>query len=213
MNHPEDNWNIMMRPKFIKNSLNHLRSSLRGFTRNEDGIASMEMMMMMPLYLFCILGTFTYWDAFDVANRSQKAAYSVSDLLTRNQDMQGVPEAYVNGMFSTMQYMMGDTLPTRTRVTSVFFDDTNGYRVLWSRSSTTTLPRLTTSSLTTIQSHLPVMFDGDALIVVEATVDFEPMFSLTNWAMQALDLDSMYHVVVTRPRFMSKICLRGVACG
>ncbi|WP_103336118.1 TadE/TadG family type IV pilus assembly protein [Pseudotabrizicola formosa] len=198
----------MKRPAFLKRFL----PRLRGFARDEHGIASMEMMLMLPLYLFCIFGTFTYWDAFDVSNRSQKAAYSVSDLLTRNQDMQGVSETYVNGMFTTMQYMMGDTLPTRTRVTSIFFSDTDGYRVLWSRSSATTLPRLTTSSLDIIQDHLPVMFDGDALIVVEAMVDFEPMFSLTNWAMQALDMDSVYQVVVTRPRFMSRICLRGVAC-
>ena len=201
-----------MRPTLLTTALTRLRARLSGFAGDEHGIASLEMMMMMPLYLFCILGTFTYWDAFDVVNRSQKAAYSVSDLLTRNQDLNGVPEAYVNGMFSTMQYMMGDTLPTNTRVTSIFFDDTNGYRVLWSRSSTTTIPRLTTATLPTIQSHLPIMHDGDALIVVEATVEFEPMFSLTNWAMQALDLDRMYHVVVTRPRFMSKICLRGYAC-
>lgn len=203
----------MMRPTLLARLLRPLRARLRGFSRDEQGVASVEMLMMLPLYLFCILGTFTYWDAFDVINRSQKAAYSVSDLLTRNQDLQGVPEAYVNGMFSTMQYMMGDSLPTRTRVTSIYFSETNGYEVLWSRASTVTVPRLTTSTLPTIQSHLPVMFDGDALIVVEATVEFEPMFSLTNWAMKPLDLDSLYHVVVTRPRFMTKICLRGYACG
>lgn len=202
----------MPRPSPIRTALTCVGSRMRAFARDEGGVASMEMMLMLPLYLFCIFGTFTYWDAYDVVNRSQKAAYSVSDLLTRNQDLNGVPEPFVTGMFNTMQYMMGNDLPTRTRVTSIYFDDTNGYRVLWSRSSTPTIPRLTTSTLNQIQSHLPVLFDGDALIVVEATVEFEPMFSLANWAMAPLDLDRIQHVVVTRPRFMAKICLRGFAC-
>ncbi|MFN4153663.1 MAG: TadE/TadG family type IV pilus assembly protein [Paracoccaceae bacterium] len=194
------------------NLLQRVRRSLRGFYRNEDGLASVEMFLMLPIYLFCIIGTFTYWDAFDVANRSQKAAYSVSDLVTRKQD--NVTEAYVTGMFNTMQYMMGPSLPTRTRITSVFYSESrNRYEVLWSRSSIPTIPRLTTTTLSTIESHLPVMYDGDALIVVEANVEFTPMFSLTTWAMEALQPRTMEHIIVTRPRFLPKICMQGVACG
>lgn len=197
----------------MKNLLRLIRHALRRFRRNEDGLASAEMIIVLPLYLFCIMGTFTFWDAFDVANRSQKAAYAVSDLVTRKQD--NVTEAYINGMFGTMQYMMGPSLPTRTRITSVFYSEArNRYEVLWSRSSIPTIPRLTTATLPTIQSHLPVMYDGDALIVVEARVEFEPIIAAVDRIMNSqIQGGTMQHVIVTRPRFLPKICMQGVACG
>lgn len=189
-----------------------LKTSLRGFSRNEDGLASAEMMIVLPFYLFCIMGTFTFWDAYDVINRSQKAAYSVSDLVTRKQD--NVTEAYVTGMFNTMQYMMGPSLPVKTRITSVFYSEArNRYEVLWSRSSYPGIPNLTTATLPSIQSHLPVMYDGDALIVVEANVEFEPIMGASLWAMNTITSGTMSQVIVTRPRFLPKICMQGVACG
>ena len=196
----------------MRTVLRNLKTTLREFVRDQDGLASAEMILMLPFYLFCIMGTFTFWDAYDVVNRSQKAAYSVSDLVTRKQD--NVTEAYVNGMFSTMQYMMGPSLPVRTRITSVFYSESrNRYEVLWSRSSYPGIPRLTTMTLPTIESHLPVMYDGDALIVVEANIEFEPILAVAGWAMNDVESGTMRHVIVTRPRFLPKICMQGVACG
>lgn len=189
-----------------------VRDALRRFVRNESGLASAEMIIVMPVYLFCILGTFTFWDAFDVANRQQKAAYSVSDLVTRKQDQ--VTEAYVGGLFDTMQYMMGPALPVRTRITSLFYNGTDDrYQVIWSRSSYTGVPPLTTDTLSTIQSHLPLMFDGDALVVVETRVEFTPILGAVTLALDALDSGTMENVIVTRPRFLPKVCMEGVACG
>ncbi|RGP36589.1 TadE/TadG family type IV pilus assembly protein [Pseudotabrizicola alkalilacus] len=196
----------------MRNLLQMTLTALRRFKRDERGLAAAEMLMVMPIYMFCIFGTFTFWDAFDVVNRSQKAAYSVSDLVTRKQD--NVTEAYVNGMFSTLQYMMGPSLPTRTRITSVFYSEARDrYEVLWSRASTPTIPRLTTATLPELQDHLPVMHDGDALIVVEANIDFVPLLRPVDWVMGNVDDGVLRHVIVTRPRFLPKICMQGVACG
>ena len=185
---------------------------LRRFSRNEDGLASADMILMLPLYLFCILGTFTFWDAYDVVNRSQKAAYSVSDLVTRKQD--NVTEAYVNGMFGTVQYMLGPSLPTRTRITSIFYNGAqNRYEVIWSRSSYPGIPQLTTSTLPTIASHLPALADGDSLMVVEVNVEFKPIVGFVMRALNEIPEGTMKHVVATRPRFLPKVCLQGVACG
>lgn len=193
------------------NVLKKIKTALRGFSRNEDGLASAEMILMLPIYLFCIIGTFTFWDAYDVVNRSQKAAYSVSDLVTRKLDE--VTEAEVNGMFAALQYMMGPSLPVRTRITSVFYSEPrNRYEVLWSRSSYPGTPRLTTDTLPTLQNHLPVMYDGDALIVVEANVEFEPVLSAAGWAMNNIEGGTLRHVIVTRPRFLMKVCMQGVNC-
>jgi len=196
----------------MRSAFRRIKARITGFKRNEDGMASMEMMLMLPLYLFCIFGTYSYWDAFDVANRAQKATYSLSDLIARQQT--SVTEAYVNGMFGTMEYMMGPSLPVETRVTSVFYNGTNNrYEVIWSRSSTPTIPRLTTATIMSLQDHLPIMQDGDPLVVIETEVEFEPIIGLTTWAVEGLESRTMRNVIVTRPRFLPKICMQGVACG
>lgn len=190
------------------------------FSRDENGLASAEMALVLPIYLFAILGTFTYWDAFDVGNRAQKAAFTVSDLITRKQDV--VTEGYVNGLFSTMQYMMGPEIPVRSRITSVFYNGTlRRYEVIWSRSSTPGIPQLTTATILTLQSHLPELADGDSIMVVEGNFDYEPI--LGEWTSLGTGMGStdeatveagvMRQVVVTRPRFLPKICMQGVACG
>ncbi len=189
-----------------------IKRRVRGFARNEDGLASAEMILMLPLYLFCIIGTFTYFDAYDVVNRSQKASYTVSDLITRKQDE--VTEGYVNGLFSTMQYMMGPSLPVKTRITSIFYNGTEDrYQVIWSRSSYPGIPQLNTDTVLSIQNHLPNMADGDALVVVEANIDFKPILGAWNPGQFAFEEGVMKYVVVTRPRFLPKICMSGVACG
>lgn len=196
----------------MRKIVDKVRMSLRRFRRNEDGLASAEMIIMLPVYLFCIVGTFTYWDAYDVVNRSQKAAYTVSDLVTRKQD--AVTEDYVNGLFSTLQYMMGPSLPVRTRITSVYYTEAdNTYNVIWSRASDPGLPRLTSGTISTINSHLPEMSDGDGLMIVEANIDFTPILGPWTPGQMAVEEGVMKHVVVTRPRFLPKVCMEAVACG
>ena len=189
-----------------------IKAAVRRFRHDQDGLAAAEMVVVLPIYLFCILGTYTYWDAYDVVNRTQKAAYTVSDLVTRKQDE--VTEDYVEGMYSTMEYLLGDSLPVKTRITSIYYDGSvdNRYEVIWSRSSYPGIPRLTTGTINEIISHLPEIADGDALVVVEATVDFTPIIGSTWTAHLQLFEGQMKHVVVTRPRFLPKVCMEDLNC-
>ncbi|MBN2629071.1 MAG: hypothetical protein JXR75_00860 [Rhodobacteraceae bacterium] len=189
-----------------------MKKAGRGFAREEDGLVATEMILMFPLYLFAIMGTYTYWDAWDVVNRSQKAAYTVSDLITRQ--YAPVSEDYVEGLFGTMSYMMGPSLPTETRITSIFYNGTDDtYEVIWSRASGGTFSPLTTDTVLTIESHLPDLADGDSIVVVETITDFEPLMGESVYAFIEPLAGDKKHVVVTRPRFVPKICMLDVACG
>ncbi len=196
----------------MKRISDFMKMTCRGFAREEDGLMAAEMIVMFPLYLFAIMGTYTYWDAWDVVNRSQKAAYTISDLITR--EFAPVSETYVEGLFGTMDYMMGPSLPTETRVTSIFYNGTNDkYEVIWSRASGGSLAPLTTDSVLTIESHLPDLADGDSIVVVETVTDFEPLMGESVYAFIRPLAGDKKHVVVTRPRFVPKVCMLNVACG
>lgn len=186
---------------------------LHRFRRDTGGMAAIEMAMVLPIYLFCTIGLFTYWDAWRVINTGQKASYTISDLISR--EMEPVRENYVQGLFDTMTYMMGPTLPTQTRITSVFYSQpSNEYRVIWSRSSASNvLPRHTNSSLRNILSDMPTLHDGDSIILVETRTEFNPVLGAAPLIHTQITDEVFENFVVTRPRFVPKICMQNVACG
>jgi hypothetical protein len=183
-----------------------IRSALTVFRRQENGTLSAEVVLALPVFIWCIFGMYTYWDAFKSLNTTQKASFTISDLITR--EMQPVTNQYLNGMHDVLQYMVSDKLPVEMRVTSVTFSGVrNRYEVQWSRSPYNERPALTTTSLQTLVDKIPMLADGDSIILVETWAEFTPFFDLY------LTEDEFEQFIVTKPRFVPRICLDGVACG
>jgi hypothetical protein len=183
-----------------------IRSALTVFRRQENGTLSAEVVLALPVFIWCIFGMYTYWDAFKSLNTTQKASFTISDLITR--EMQPVTEQYLNGMHDVLQYMVSDKLPVEMRVTSVTFSGVrNRYEVEWSRSPYSERPALSTSSLQALVNKIPILADGDSIILVETWAEFTPFFDLY------LTEDEFEQFIVTKPRFVPRICLDGVACG
>lgn len=167
---------------------------------------SAEVVLALPVFIWCIFGMYTYWDAFKSLNTTQKASFTISDLITR--EMQPVTDQYINGLHDVLQYMVSDKLPVMLRVTSVTFSGPrNRYEVDWSRSPNAEKPQLTTNSLQPLANKIPILADGDSIILVETWAEFTPFFDLY------LTEDEFEQFIVTKPRFVPRICLQGVACG
>lgn len=185
---------------------NKIRSALTVFRRQESGTLSAEVVLALPIFIWCIFGMYTYWDAFKSLNSTQKASFTISDLITR--EMRPVTPQYLNGMHDVLQYMVSDKLPVKLRVTSVTFSGPrNRFEVEWSRSPNGEKPQLTTASLQALVSKIPMLADGDSIILVETWAEFTPFFDLY------LTEDEFEQFIVTKPRFVPRICLQGVACG
>ena len=54
--------------------------------------------------------------------------------------------------------------------------------------------------------RLPNMADGDHVVLVEVEVNYKPSFNV------GLGNQTLKQFIVTRPRFVPRICLSGVAC-
>lgn len=183
-----------------------MRSALTVFRRQENGTLSAEVVLALPVFIWCIFGMYTYWDAFKSLNTTQKASFTVSDLITR--EMQPVTNQYLNGLHDVLQYMVSDKLPVEMRVTSVTFSGVRDrFEVEWSRSPYNERPALTTNSLQALKDKIPMLADGDSVILVETWAEFTPFFDLY------LTDDEFEQFIVTKPRFVPRICLQGVACG
>lgn len=179
-------------------SLSHL---LRRFRRSEEGTLVIEAMLMIPFLMWAYLALYAYWDAYRTMTMTQKAAYTVSDMISREQAP--INAAYITGMKNTLDYMMGRDFPSTMRVSSVVYEiDNNEMRIEWSRSTNTMQkPQLTTATLQDLVPHIPAMTDGDTIILVETWVEFEPALHI------GLEAQTYKEFIVTRPRFAPRITM------
>ena len=185
--------------------LNALLRPFRRFHRDDRGSVTLEAMIVLPLLIWAHAALFVYWDAFRTINTVQKASYTISDLISRQQG--SVNNAYLNGMRSTMAYLMDDDQPATMRITSYRWSgNRNRYEVIWSNSNVPGKPALTTASLAALVSGLPDMSDGDSAILLETRVPYNPPL---RFGLSPTDIEQF---IVTRPRFLPRICHTGFAC-
>jgi Flp pilus assembly protein TadG len=186
-----------------------LKSGLWRFAHREDGTIMAETVIILPMMMWAFLALFAYWDNFRALNTTQKASYTIADMMSRQST---VNDAYITGMRDVMRYMLDPGHEPRIRVTSVGRSGTNKlFEVVWSRSTSSSLPVLTTEALQAdaFTSRIPVMSDGDYVVIVETEVDYEPSFNV------GLDDTVMSQFIVTRPRFVMPTCMEGTPpqCG
>ena len=60
-----------------------IRRLLRRFLRDESATIMAEAVLVLPFMLWSYLGLFVYWDSFRVMNKVQKASYTISDMISR----------------------------------------------------------------------------------------------------------------------------------
>lgn len=185
--------------------MSFLTRKLRRFARDEKGTMIVDAIMVLPMFIWAYAALFAYWDAYRSINTVQKAAYTISDLLSRTQGE--VDDTYVAGLRSTMNYLLDSDQAGDIRVTSYTWNQNrNRYEVIFSRSPGNGMSRLTTSSLASLAGRLPIMADGDSAVLVETRVPYTPPMSF------GLQPTTIEQFVVTRPRFLPKICYKNVSC-
>lgn len=182
-----------------------VRRLVHRFHREEHGTLMAEAVLVLPFMLWSYLALFVYWDSYRAINTVQKAAYTVSDMISRERT--SVTEAYIVGMDSIIEHMIDQDQDAKTRITEITWSQINNrYEVFWSRSPHNALPLLTTASVAALADRLPTMADGDHVVLVEVEVNYEASFNV------GIDDQTMKQFIVTRPRFLPRICLVGVAC-
>lgn len=181
-----------------------LAHRIRSFRDQEDGLVMTEFLIMLPLLVWTFMALFVYWDAFKTINQAQKAAYSVSDLISRQNE---IDNTFIQGMQSVTNYLMSDAPAVRMRITSIeYHEEDDEHVVLFSRSPGNKMPAMTNAMLAAKADHIPLMADNDSVILVETSVDYQPGFDV-GIPQQAFD-----YFVVTRPRYYRRVCLDTNPC-
>ncbi|AZQ66780.1 pilus assembly protein [Silicimonas algicola] len=170
----------------------------RRFRHDETGSLSIEAVFALPLLVWAIIATFVFWDAFKTLNVSQKATYTVADMLSRETDP--IDDDYIAAMHEMFDFLAGSAGQNAIRVSVVtkITDPVTGIEqvaLVWSEGAD--IPAYT--DLTMIETRLPEMAVGEQLIVVESEQEWQPAFAV------GLAAYRFREVALARPRFSPQL--------
>ena len=196
--------------------MTRLKTSFRGYLRDESGVLLAEFLILIPMVIWGFLALFVYWDVFKTINITQKAAYSISDLLSRQIV---VNEDFLDGQQEILDFLTPNVPESRIRITSMEMDEGLDVQTAWdgddefvllfSHSPGDKVTLHTQASIQNLNSVVPTLQDLESVIVVETWVDFQPRFDtgVLNFALGVED-KTFKQLIVTRPRGR-RVCLAG----
>ena len=169
------------------------------FASNEEGSLSVEAVFALPMLVWAITATFVFWDAFKTMNVSQKATYTVADMLSREVDP--IDADYMTSMHEIYDFLAGESGDNAIRVSVVTFTtntttNTDELQLVWSEG----VNILGYADLAVIQDRLPSMALGEQVIVVESEQEWAPAFAV------GLASYRFREVALARPRFAPQMC-------
>ena len=173
---------------------------------------------MMPLLIWGLVAIFIYWDVFRTINMTQKAAYSIADLLSRQKNT--IPLAYANGLQNIMNFLTPGGHAVKMRITSFECNSPTGtklcnattgsYKLLFSYSPGNKIAVLTEPNIQPwMTSKIPTLSNGESVFVVETSVEFQAQLKTAIAGLMVGVTDNTFgEFIVTRPRHR-RLCLEG----
>jgi len=173
---------------------------LKRFIRKEGGSITIESVIILPMLLWSVFASYTFYDSYRQSARNIKAAYAVADVLSRERN--AVTKSYIDTMHNLMESMVSTRAPVSMRVSYVIYEEPrDGHRVLWSCVRGTTYPQLTTANADFLKEALPTMPNGGSMIIVETVNTYRAPFNIGF----GFDDYDMGNFVFTHPRFYDNI--------
>lgn len=167
---------------------------LKRFSRDDRGAITVEFVVWCPILLLWFIGSVAFYDAYRDRGRAEKASHVISDIVSRQVE---VSPAFVTSLHDLLETMLADMPPGKwIRLSSIIY--TGGeYFVQWSDATGSGLPM---EDDEIPSDDLPIMADGDTVIIAETYVPFEPILGWTGMSSGVIS-----RVVPIRPRYTPKI--------
>ncbi|MBS0125312.1 TadE/TadG family type IV pilus assembly protein [Thetidibacter halocola] len=170
---------------------------LRRFRRDQSGNVTIETVIWVPLLILILGATFSFYEAFRQKSLNTKAAFTISDALSRETDP--IDDEYLDGMLSLLEFLTDSSGPYSMRVTMVRFSDDDGYLIDWTQARGG-FDTLDDATLASMEENLPKLLNNESVIVVETQTEYTPTFEV-----ESLQPQNFYNFVFTRPRFAPKL--------
>lgn len=201
-----------------------LLEKMRLFKNDENGVASVELMLSVPILVWALLSTHVYFHAFRAESISTRAGLTLSDMYSREAT---VDEDFVDGSFELLKTLSAGSLTGEPslRVTSFSLDNKGNndpgddtLNLIWSKVEGVEYTSHSNATLNAIIDRVPVMDNGQKALLVETSSTYSAPFSIGIGPFIPTDLDDVEFSTFTviRPRFVARICFENddntVAC-
>jgi Flp pilus assembly protein TadG len=172
-------------------TMTRFRSRVRS---DQRGVAAIEFAIVAPVLVVLLLSVVTYFTAARDDHQAKRAAFTVSDLITRQTSVD-------TAFLALARQILIHTSPTSAsepalRVTSVS-RPVDAMTVDWSYA---TPPFAAMTSVAVPAARLPAIAVGESLIVVETDAAYAPAFPIAG-----LVLPRLQNLTSARPRLVGRI--------
>ena len=170
---------------------------LRRFARDESAVVAIEAVVMLPMLFWGYVAMFTFFDAYRQTSLNLKAAYTISDMISR--ETLAVNPAYMNGAHNLLELLTRSADTTRLRVTIARWDNVAKKHFRdWSQTKGGVVA-LSDAQVQALSAKLPIMVHNERVIIVETWSTYDPPFNV------GLEEQALYNFVFTRPRFAPQV--------
>lgn len=172
------------------------------FRKDEEGSVVIEAVLMLPMLCWCWVAMFVYFDAFRASTIAEKAAYTLSDMLSREPN---VTMEYIDTLYKLHGFITLSDENTKVRISVITYDeDEDQLDVIWTknRGYASVGGNLTDGEAneTSFSDRIPLMYDGEVLIVFESRIQHIPPLNV------GLGEIEFHNFIVTRPRYTGQLC-------
>ncbi len=182
-----------------------LLDSISRFLKDERATLSVEAAVISPILIMAYGSMYVFWDAFKMRNINVKAAYTISDMVSR--EIVNITPTYVNGLAAMLDFLNRSKYDTRLRLSVVgaIEDPVTGdidLIMCWSEGRGGMAERVDMNGLT---EDIPIMAAGTEVIVVETEMDYVPIIGSNRQGERlgyGLEARTFENIIVTRPRFI-----------
>jgi len=183
-----------------------LKLRLRDFRDDERGSFMVESVIALPLLFWTVAATFEFFEVHRYKSVREKATYTIADMISREQD--AVSDTYMDNAKTLFDLIVNDNGTNQLRVSIIRYDaDDDQYEVFWSSvRGTGPMAALEDADVANDHDRLPIMADGEDVILVETVSNYDSLFSLV--LPNPFNIDTR---VFTSIRFAPQICFD--ACG
>ena len=184
-----------------------LRTQIGRYIRRNDGAAAMELALLAPFLFVLMLGSFSLFDQMRASGKVYSAAQSASDLVTRIEEADADKLTAINSAAIAILGRYGNGARVEFGVSSVvnpLGDDSDDLEVVWTNGPSDTV-KLTDDELGDLS--LPAIPDGESVMIVISSVDFQPALRLNGWKFGTMgQMKTFEETVIRRPRFVTEVC-------
>ena len=158
-----------------------LLARLARFRRDEDGSYTVETLLALPLLIWGMIGSLTYIDAYRTQTMNLRITYSIADQVSRLE--KPMEASFVDGLGRIYEHLAPPGTDTYLRITSVIWHETDQkWLIQWSDTTTASTeaspPCISDTNFHLIEDQIPILADGDSVLVVETWLDYSPPFSV-----------------------------------